>query len=129
MDDLKTLMKSVTRPTSEYSGIVIDRKEKKTEKEIFKKYTCLAINNEQCETTNHTFQLQVECEYKKTNIYICVMKRYCKLFRLTLTLALQIQKKYLFVKVLILIPPFLLTYTLSTCVSIASYQEIYAVGF
>lgn len=55
-------MKSITRPTSEYNGTVVDKKDKKTEKEIFKKYTCLAINNEQCETTKQTFQLQVECE-------------------------------------------------------------------
>ncbi|CAC5394842.1 unnamed protein product [Mytilus coruscus] len=58
-NNLKTLMNIVTRPTFEYSGILIDRKEK-TEKEILKKYKCLAINNEQCVTKNHTFQLQVE---------------------------------------------------------------------
>lgn len=64
-------MNICTRPTSEYSGMVIDKKEK-TEKEIFKTYTCLAINNTQCETTNHTFQLQVECEYEKqTYIFLC----------------------------------------------------------
>ncbi|CAC5384090.1 unnamed protein product [Mytilus coruscus] len=55
---LKTLISIVTRPTSEYSRIT-NRKEKR-EKERLMKYTCLALNKEQCVTNNHTFQLQVK---------------------------------------------------------------------
>ncbi|XP_052075217.1 uncharacterized protein LOC127712670 isoform X2 [Mytilus californianus] len=57
-NNLKTLISIVTRPTSEYSRIT-NRKEKR-EKERLMKYTCLALNKEQCVTNNHTFQLQVK---------------------------------------------------------------------